>query len=64
MQYATPEPPWLVIGDLNVILSQHDKQRGKPFDSKEIKFATTLIEQEDSLIYGTQEMTIPCQMGN
>lgn len=44
--------PWLIIDDFNAAFSQHDKEGGNPFDNKEIKFATMIIEQESLINLG------------
>lgn len=51
-QCAMSVPPWLIIGGLNLILSQDEKRGGEPIDSREVEFATNLIQQDEMLDLG------------
>lgn len=56
--------PWLIIGDLNIILSRHGKEGSKSFDSKEVEFVISFIEQEGLIDLGYLGHDYTCQMGN
>ncbi|KAL5699305.1 hypothetical protein ACHQM5_030229 [Ranunculus cassubicifolius] len=38
--------PWLIIGDLNIVLHQSEKQGGTTFDGRDVQFARDIIQQE------------------
>ncbi|KAF9599139.1 hypothetical protein IFM89_035418 [Coptis chinensis] len=40
------DEPWLIIGDMNVIFKQLEKQGGEPYDLHQSNFASDLIQHE------------------